>query len=356
MPIGLMKTPVVKMADCPKGIGHLPSEIKPEILTLLEGAKKVLIFSHVNPDGDALGSSVGLAAAIAARGGQADLYLSGEWSSHLDFLLEGVSIKRDLNSLASYDLLVLLDCHSFARLGDAGKVVLKKLKELSNEPPLVVIDHHLEAKDEKAGGHWLHCSSASSAGELVWALLKKMNWSLPHNGVQALMMAVASDTGFFTQSNTTAGALQAASDLTALGGSIEELYRQVKKNWPVRRLRLMGLALNSLGLYFGNRLAIMVITPEMLRITGATMSDTDDFVEMGRNLDSVNLSALIKDVGNGPGTVKVSLRSRSAVDASSLAKLFGGGGHRQASAYNDPQAEDAESAMANLLAVAEQFL
>jgi phosphoesterase RecJ-like protein len=101
----------------------------------------------------------------------------------------------------------------------------------------------------------------------------------------------------------------------------------------------------------------MTVTPALLaRAGGATMTDTEDLVELGRGLAGVTLSALVKDAGGGPGGVRVSLRSRDPVDASALAGFFGGGGHRQAAAYNDPRAATAEEALANLLARAEDFL
>jgi phosphoesterase RecJ-like protein len=116
----------------------------------------------------------------------------------------------------------------------------------------------------------------------------------------------------------------------------------------------MGLALDSLRLYFDGRLAVMTVTPAALRTAGAVMADSEDLVDLGRSLVGVILSALVKDEGLGPP--RVSLRSREPVNASALAGLFGGGGHRLAAAYNDPQAATAEEAVANLLARAESFL
>lgn len=330
--------------------------LSPELLDRFRRAQRVLVLSHHNPDGDAIGSSVGLASALLAQGRRADLYLAGEWSDHLVFLLDGLFVKPDLTGLEQYDLVIVLDCHSFDRLGPEGPPLKAALAALPTPPPVVVVDHHLMGDNEIIEGDRLHLPGASSTGELAWCILKALNWNPPHSGLQGLLLALASDTGFFSQSNTTAGALAAAADLVALGGDLEEINRRIKQGLPLRKLKLMSLALSSLQLYFSGRLALMTITPDMLKAACAGMSDTEDFVELGRCLEGVSLSALIKDSGRGADQVKVSLRSRCEVDAAALARLFGGGGHRQAAAYNDPKAENAAEAKENLLAAAELFL
>ena len=333
------------------------SEISPKFLELFRQAGRVLILSHQNPDGDAIGSAVGLASAIENRGGpRADLYLAGDWSDHLAFLLDGFSIKPDLTGLDAYDLVVLLDCHSLTRLGPYGPLVKAGLAALSSPPPVVVIDHHLLDNDDPIEGEKVHQPTASSTGELVWRVLKTLGWNIPRPGLQGLLLALVSDTGFFSQSNTTAGALQAAADLVACGGDLEVINRRLKQGLPLRRLKIMGLALGSLKLYLDGQVAVMLVTPEMLQTAGAMMTDTEDFVEFGRSLEGVTLSVLIKDPGLGRGQIKVSLRSRDQVDASVLAKYFNGGGHRQASAYNDEKAVNAREAADNFMAVVERFL
>lgn len=330
-----------------------------EALAHFRDSSDILLLTHHNPDGDAIGSSMGLALTLLERGKKVDLFLAGTWSDHLAYLLGTWPVKRGLDQLrplADYDLVVLLDCHSFARLGPDGEILERKLAGLSSPAPQLVIDHHLLAEDEIKKGNWILQSTASSTGELVWKLIQALDWTPPQAALQALLLAIASDTGFFSQSNTSAGALAAASDLVALGGDLEDVNRRIKKDLPLRRLKLMGLVLDSLELHFDGRLATMLVTPGMLEKSGALLSDTEDFVEMGRSLAGVSLSALFKDSGSGPGGVRVSLRSRPEVDAAYLASLMGGGGHRQAAAYNDPEAGDAPAALANFLAGVERFL
>ncbi len=335
--------------DRPIPVSHL-------VLNCFRRAEQVLVLTHHNPDGDALGSAAGLAQTLARQGRKVDLHLAGTWPVHLDFLLEGLSVDEKLVDTSGYDLVVLLDCHSFDRLGPGGRTLAARLARAPLPAPVVVVDHHLLGEDESVGSTWVHHAGASSTGELVWGIVRALNWVAPIPALQAFLVALVSDTGFFSQSNTTAAALRAAADMVEMGGDLEAIDRRIRKNMPLRRLKLMGLTLNSLELHFQGRLATMAVTPALLREAGAVMADTEDFVELGRGLADVSLSALIKDSGQGPGSIRVGLRSRQGVDAQALAKLFGGGGHRQAAAYNDPEAADAGEALTNLLARAEAFL
>ncbi|MDR2826663.1 MAG: bifunctional oligoribonuclease/PAP phosphatase NrnA [Candidatus Adiutrix intracellularis] len=325
---------------------------RPAALELLNRSRKILILTHHNPDGDALGSSAALARTLIGQGRQADIALIGAWAERLNFLLTGLFLVELPDNLAVYDLLLLLDCHSFDRLGPAAK----KLAVMKNRPPVLVVDHHPLDEAETFKAVWLHQTSASSTGELTWALIKAWGVIPPLLAVEALLVAITMDTGFFTQNNTTATSLRAVADLVDLGGSLDQVNRQLKNDLPLRRFKLMGLVLNTLTLYCGGRLAVMIVTPAFLEQTGAVITDTEELAEMGRQVVGVILSALVKDVGQGFGTIRVSLRSRESLDASALARVFGGGGHRQAAAYDDPHAGTAGVAVDNLLRWAEIFL
>lgn len=336
------------MSDCFSLQGFsVPAEIR----GALDRARRVLVMCHHNPDGDALGSSTALVRVLGNQGFESRLHLAGEWPKNLDFLLEGLSVDPDPQS-SDYDLIFILDCHGYDRLGPTGPELAEKLKDL----PVVVIDHHLLSEDEKSGALWIHQPQASSTGELVWRVLTDLGWRPPQEAVQGLLLAIVSDTGFYGQSNTTPDSLRASADLLELGGDLVEIKRRIMFDQPLRRLKLMGLTLDALTLHFEGRLATMIIDPATLAKAGAEMVDAENFVELGRGLAGVRMSVLIKDKGKGPGSIRVSLRSRDDVDARALAMLFGGGGHMQAAAYNDEQAENAEEALNNLLARAEPFL
>jgi len=326
--------------------------IRTEALDLVRRAARVLVVAHHNPDGDALGSAAGLALTLMDQGARVAVLLRGTWPDHLGFLLDGLEIRRDLDGGADYDLVVLLDCHAFDRLGPGFESLAADLAAL----PLMVLDHHPLGEEEAARDFWVLRPEASSTGELVWALIQALGWVPPRAAGEALLVAMSSDTAFFTQSNTTPGALRAAADLLERGCDLAGIHQKIRQDVPLRRLKLMGLALDTLTLHYQGRLATMIVDEGMLEAAGAQPADTEDFVEFGRSLAGVELSAFFKNKGQGPGSIRVSLRSRDEVDARALALAFGGGGHRQASAYNDPTASDIPTALANFLAQAEKYL
>ena len=323
--------------------------VPPLVLDLMGRAGHILILTHHNPDADALGAARALALTLGAAGRRADLALNGAWAQQLSFLLEGLSVIDFPDEFSAFDLIVLLDCHCLGRLERKDFTALP-----ADGPPLVVIDHHPLMGEEKMEEGWFLEPTASSTGELVWHLLSALNLNPPPEAREATLLAIASDTGFFSQNNTTASALRVAADIVEQAGSMDTIQRHLRGSLPLRHLKLMGLALDSLSLHCDGRLAVMIVTPADLNSVGAAMADTEGFVELGRNLAGVTLSVLVKD--DGSGCPRVGLRSREPVNASALAELFGGGGHLLAAAYKDPLAATVEEAVTNLLARVEDFL
>ena len=324
--------------------------VPPLVLDLMGRSGHILILPHRNPDGDALGSARALALALGSAGRRVDLALLGEWDQNLSFLLADLSIVDFPDDFSAFDLIVLLDFNSLSRLERPGFEAFP-----AAGPPIVVIDHHPLRAGEKIKENWFLEPTASSAGELIWHLLSALDLKPSPEARDALLLAIASDTGFFSQNNTTAAALRAAADMVEMGAYLEMIRRRLYADLPLRRLKLMGLALDSLKLYCDGRVAVMALTPDTFKAAGATQADNEGIVELGRNLANVTLSALVtvKDWGVAP---RVSLRSQEPVDASALAQHFGGGGHRLAAAYNDSAAATVEEAVTNLLARVESFL
>ena len=341
------------MSEKAPDISWVPS---PALLELFRTKKRFLLITHHNPDGDALGSSAALALTLLQADKCVDVLLLGSWTERLDFVLEGLSVVSDPLTMQDHDVTVMLDCHNLDRLGDDWPTVAEALKKLPSSPPMVVIDHHQVSSTENPTPLWFLETGASSTGELVWEVCSALNWKPPHEALQALLLAMASDTGFFSQANTSSSCLRVVAKLLDLGGKLNDINRKVRGELPLKKLKLLALGLDSLTTHFDGRVAVMIITPAMVEKAGALLSDTEDMVEWGRNIAGVTLSALIKDYGKGPGTLRVSLRSHFPVEARSLALKFGGGGHLEASAYNDSTAKNVEEALANLLSQVEDIL
>ncbi|MDR1110870.1 MAG: DHH family phosphoesterase [Deltaproteobacteria bacterium] len=317
------------------------------LLAMLRVARRVLIVGHQNPDGDALGSALALALALDGPGREVTVGLTGMVAKSLDFLTRGKKFVSSLDlgpDLAQrFDLMVLVDCLSPSR-------VWPEAKDCRPEafPPYVAIDHHHsgQAPVNYRAGFIDHLASAT--GELVFKVIEALGAEFSPPIVEALLAALISDTGSFSQGNATSECLRQASVLVSLGGDIEHINQYLRRNWSTTRMRLLSESLATLALHHDGRMASMLLTQEMLDRTGSSLDEAEGLVEYPLLLSGVDVAALLKV--NGHGQTRVSLRSRPAVDVRELARSQGGGGHRQAAAYLDDSPRPA-TALARLLPI-----
>ncbi|MDR1037586.1 MAG: bifunctional oligoribonuclease/PAP phosphatase NrnA [Deltaproteobacteria bacterium] len=308
---------------------------EPAFLDRLSSAGKVLILGHHNPDGDALGASVGLGSALRDMGRDVTVGTSGAIAPNTRFILEGscgfhlaFDSPEDVAG-GGFDLLVFVDCHGPERVWPdlAPESYAGKL------PPYLVIDHHVHAGPLSGCAGLYHDPGASSTGEMVARLIRAMDSRFTPPMLESLLAAIVSDTGFFTQANTTATALREAADLVELGGDLEGVNNKLNQSFSPARMRLLSLSLASMEFFRGGRVAAMCLTGDMLRTAGAAREDSEGFVDFPRSVKGVELAALFRE--DGRGRVKVSLRSRYPVSARQVAVRYGGGGHVLAAAYTD---------------------
>ncbi|MDR2353405.1 MAG: DHH family phosphoesterase [Deltaproteobacteria bacterium] len=314
-------------------------------------AKHVLVMGHNNPDGDALGSGLALVLALRELGKAADLGFTGVVPPNLYFLLENSGTYLDSpepQAISGYDLLVYVDCHDFSRVWPEHEFC-----QGNHFPPYLVIDHHVLTDTLSIALDSYHDHTASSTGELMSRLLTDLSITFTPTIVEALLTAIASDTGFYTQTNASPSALRETAYLVSLGGDLGEINAKVNKDWSLARLRLLGLALGSLELSHGGQVATMLITRKMFHEAQAGLGETDGFIEYPRSIQGVTLAALIKS--NLKGQVKVSMRSRGIGIARSIAMEFGGGGHDQAAAYS-VGSDDISGVKADFLTVAGKYV
>ena len=323
--------------------------IAPDILAKLKAGKNILILTHHNPDGDALGSAIAFQLALKNQGQKSALHISGTYTDNLNFLMEGATLS-DLSDLADYDLILLLDCHSFLRLGAESQKKLSAYFSQKESTPLIVIDHHLLETEEESGSLWHHFTEASSTGELSLEIISALGLVPDSQTARALLTAIATDTGSFSQTNATAHSLKAAAFLVECGASLAEVERLLNRNRPPRRIRLMAAVMASLELHYDGRVAIFLLDQNMLEQSGATLADSDGFVEILRTIAGVDLGALIK-ITDSP-YFKVSMRSQNGISAAALATSLGGGGHQEAASYTDQAAKNIIEAKENFLAAA----
>ncbi len=289
-----------------------------EFRQLLERFPSVTVLSHIRPDSDAIGSSLGVYHLLKKLGKRVEIAnASREIPRTLDFLKGYEKIKRKMDYKDS--LIVSCDCGSLDRLGFEGL----------EGRTIVNLDHHLS--NSRFGTLNIVDPTAVSTSEVAFRLFE--GWlPIGKESAEAFYAALISDTRHFTTSNVTAETFTLARSLIEQGADPATIAQMMLQRRSLASLRILGKALESLRLYADAQVAIMRISREDLAATGATAGDLDGVVDYARSLVTVEIAALVVEMKS---ETKVSLRSKGT-DLLPLAKVFGGGGHREAAGFELP--------------------
>ena len=302
--------------------------------TLLSSAESIVIATHMKPDGDAMGSSVGMYHIVRSYGKEAKIAIANPVPASIDFLTEGsddILIHETMpeeteNAILSCDLLICLDFNSFHRT-DTLQYALEESKAVK-----VLIDHHLSPDEDR---FYLVFSETeiSSASELLYHILMELPpiggnaGNLPRQTAVALMTGMTTDTNNFMNS-TYPSTLRMASALLEAGVDRDMIIQKVYNNFKEKRIRLQGHVLKDLLNITPDGVAYMVLDKETLNAYNVEEGDTEGFVNVPLSIDKVLMSILIKEDSD---RVRVSIRSRKGVSANRCARLyFNGGGHENA--------------------------
>lgn len=288
------------------------------VIEELERAPGVTILIHKSPDGDALGSALALALVLEAKDKDVEIYCWDEVPYFYRFLPQWRRVKRvrSQDGVVFYPLVVGMDSSDLGRL-----------PFLEGKPPgkVINIDHH--PTNTLWGDINLVEPGASATGEIVYELLRKWEAEITPQVATCLYTAIFTDTGGFRFSNTTGASLKICYQLVELGARPYEIATEVYESYSPGRMRLLGLALNTLSMAGDGRIAWIVVTREMMDSTGTGPEDTEEFVNFPKSIRGVEVALLFRETEGG---VKVSLRSKGRVDVASIASSLGGGGHRAA--------------------------
>jgi phosphoesterase RecJ-like protein len=286
---------------------------------LVGDAHSILVVTHANPDGDAIGSLLGMTRILSLMGKRPTAYCPDTVPKILRFLPGSEEVVTRLEQDDIFDLTVSLDVASEELLPNG-------LPESSSRGPFIVIDHH--ASFGIFGDVVVRRCDTSAAGELLYELCRELLWPLDSHVATCLYTSIAADTGSFRYSSTTARTHEIAAELVKLGAEPWKVATALFESYPLQRQRLLARVLATLQVSDDGKLALLHATPQMLQETGASKEDLDSMVNMGRSIDTVEVSALLRLEPSGH--IKVSFRSKGFVDVASLAARFGGGGHRNA--------------------------
>lgn len=275
--------------------------------------------THANPDGDALGSALALAAGLKRLRKKVKVYNEDSVPSFLRFLPRWETVSRELSPAERYDAAFIVDCADLERVGE----VFQNHRGISKK---IVIDHH--ARSGRAGDVNLIEVDAASTGVVVHELLKRLQIPISKEIAYAIYCTLVTDTGSFRYSNTTASVFRLAHELVSAGVRPWIVSKNLFDAFPKERLQLLGRVLNSLEITSQGRVASIVLANKMLEETGATHEMAEEFINFPRSIDSVEVAVQFRETTDGK--IKVSLRSKDVVDVAALAALFGGGGHKRA--------------------------
>jgi len=294
------------------------------IAALFTPGARVVLTTHVNADGDGLGSEVGLWHLLQARGCHALITNPTPIPDRFEFLIPpgADASDRAAKEIARADVVVVLDISDLGRLGDLGPAVRAR------GVPVACIDHHVSPGSLPEGPR-LVAPEATATAELVHDVAAALGWPLPVEAARALYVGLLTDTGGFRFANTTPRALQVAGALLECGVDPESIYEQVYASAPEGRVRLLAEVLDTLVVEPEIGLAWVTVPLGAIERHGATADDLDGIVEHPRSIAGVRLALLFRQLANGK--VKVSFRSMGSVDVAHLAHRFGGGGHAKAS-------------------------
>jgi phosphoesterase RecJ-like protein len=290
------------------------SEERARFREMLAAHRGVTVLSHIHPDADAVGTSLGIYTLLKQAGIRVEVAnATADLPQHLDFLHGFDRIKKKIDFDDS--LIIACDCGSPDRLGF----------DLTGRE-IVNIDHHPSSTGY--GTLNLVRPHAVSSSEVAFRFFTPL-YPIPSASAQAFYAALISDTRYFTTANVTAESFELARELIGLGVEPGAVAQAMLQRRSLASLRVLGRALASLRLYRDGRVAMMTVRREDLAATGARYDDLDGIVDYARSLVTVDLAVLIVE---RDASLKVSLRSKGA-DVMGLAEAFGGGGHREASGF-----------------------
>ncbi|MDQ3725405.1 MAG: bifunctional oligoribonuclease/PAP phosphatase NrnA [Actinomycetota bacterium] len=294
----------------------------------LRSRDRFLLTAHEGPDGDALGSLLGLHKVLTQIGKDSVMFMAAkEFPLPIEYrFLPLEEVFHEPPADMADRTVVFLDC------GNIDRMPVEWLTAGGND--LINIDHHHD--NTRFGDINLVEVGASCTAEIVYDLALLLGAEITSEIAAALYVGLITDTGKFMYENTNAHTHRVAAALIDAGVDVDDTYRRLYEHVPIEKLRLVSRALDRIQSHCDGRLAISNITSADYEATGASEEMTEGLIDHLRSIEGVKVAAVIRDLGNrGRAARKVSLRSSAGeVDVSAIARLNGGGGHKRAAGFS----------------------
>jgi phosphoesterase RecJ-like protein len=296
------------------------------VVERLTKSQSIFLATHINPDGDAIGSLISLGLGLQQFGKRVYTYNESPIPAVYRFLPGVRSVKQTLPSSVEWDTAVLLDCGDIERIGTAAD----RLRGFSQ---IINIDHHVTNTD--FGQYRLVDSGASSSAEIVYRLLKRMNVEIDEAIATAIYTGILTDTGSFRFANTNSAAYAICAEMVQCGVDPYTVAQHVYGTYSLGRIKLLNMALDSIEISTNGKLSLMTLTQEMFSETDTNQEDVDGMINYAKRIEDVRVAALILENASSATQKRfhVSLRSNGTVDVAEIAASFGGGGHSNAAGF-----------------------
>lgn len=295
------------------------------ILELIREHQTFCIVGHMRPDGDCIGSQVGLALALRAEGKKVTVWNQDAIPQKYKFLnTEGLFEKPRRGE--KFDCVIATDCASFERLGKVGDCI-------GERKVFINIDHHV-SNTRYADVNWVS-PREPSCGELIYRLLKVARWPITKPIADLLFTAVSTDTGSFQYPNTRPGTFHVGAELVTRGANLAKICDEVYQSYPLSRARLLKHVYSKFRLTADDRIAWFWLKQKDFNRTGAESDDTEGLIDHIRAIEPVIVACVFEELE--PEMTRISLRSKTdKINVSEICKQFGGGGHPAAAGARIP--------------------
>jgi phosphoesterase RecJ-like protein len=309
-------------------------ETREHVLEEIRSAEKFVLVTHEHPDGDALGSLVGMHRVLLGLGKDSLMFMAADEfplpHEYRFFRFDGLQSQPpdDLDERT----IIFLDC------GNIDRNPVHAFK--GDDAHILNIDHHHDNTRFGTVNHVVE--DASCTAEIVWDLMTDLGVQPTVDIAEALYVGLVTDTGKFMYENTGPRAHVMAAELISAGVDVHEIYRRLYEGMPYQKLELLGRALHNLQRYDQGRLTLSRLSRDDFRLAGAEESYSEGIIDHLRSVEGTKVAALARELLDGAsGRKKVSLRATDGdIDVSVIARAAGGGGHRQAAGFSTELPDD----------------
>ena len=286
------------------------------ILEVLREHQTFCVVGHVRPDGDCIGSQLGLALALQNEGKRVTVWNQDAIPQKYKFLNPSGLFQKPKTG-EQFDCVIATDCANFERLGKAGECA-------AHRKVFINIDHHV-SNTRYADINWVSPREPST-GELIFKILKVARWPITKPIANLLFTAVSTDTGSFQYSTTRPGTFHVGAELVTRGADLAKICDEVYQSYPLSRARLLKHVYSTFRLTAENRIAWFWLRKTDFTRTGAESDDTEGLIDHIRAIEPVVVACVFEELE--PELTRLSLRSKSdQVNVSEICAAFGGGGH-----------------------------